>query len=310
MYLLVALLCKKVLQNTTANNHVKKRFLLWIILYYNPFILLGVLFFISSFCVNLIQGNFIHLIDILFLFILSIQVLISEVVASIRGKTITTMQLIFFLATTVLHMNIIIKYVLYLLLSLIGYIFFRNVNDSYFQKFTKSKNITSRSVLKTMTYNIIFSNKKEKIFMLVPGLIAPLIAHKLGTSFSPAITSILMLLVQYEIIIDNQLEDFEIPLAKIKSLKSAKISFIKRFVSTLYFKLSIFTIFTILISNYFYYRNFIGFIIPSIVETIYIPLMSMYYFFFLERELMTRSHINSIFREFLPITIIFTFFIF
>lgn len=142
----------------TANNHVKKRFLLWIILYYNPFILLGVLFFISSFCVNLIQGNFIHLIDILFLFILSIQVLISEVVASIRGKTITTMQLIFFLATTVLHMNIIIKYVLYLLLSLIGYIFFRNVNDSYFQKFTKSKNITSRSVLKTMTYNIIFSN--------------------------------------------------------------------------------------------------------------------------------------------------------
>jgi hypothetical protein len=145
----------------TANNHVKKRFLLWIILYYNPFILLGVLFFISSFCVNLIQGNFIHLIDILFLFILSIQVLISEVVASIRGKTITTMQLIFFLATTVLHMNIIIKYVLYLLLSLIGYIFFRNVNDSYFQKFTKSKNITSRSVLKTMTYNIIFSNKKE-----------------------------------------------------------------------------------------------------------------------------------------------------
>ncbi|WP_270346733.1 hypothetical protein [Enterococcus thailandicus] len=227
-----------------------------------------------------------------------------------RGKAVTTLQLVFFLATTILQMNLIIKYVLYLLLSIIGYLFFRNPNDFYFQKVTKSKNSTSRSVLKTMLYNVIFSDKKQKIFMLVPGVIAPLIAHKLGASFSPAITFILMLLVQYEIVIDNQLEDFEVPLAKIKALKSAKISFFKRFVSTLYFKLSMFTIFIILIANYFYSRNFIEFIIPSIVETIYIPLMSMYYLFFLERELMTRSHINSVLREFLPITIIFTFFIF
>lgn len=207
-------------------------------------------------------------------------------------------------------MNLIIKYGLYLLLSMIGYLFFRNVKDSYFQRFTRSQNFTSRSVSKTMIYNIIFSDKKEKIFMLVPGLVAPLIAHKLGVSFSPAITFILMLLVQYEIIIDNQLEDFEVPLAKIKALKSAKISFFKRFISTIYFKLSMFTIFVILIANYFYSQNFIGFIIPSLVETVYIPLMSMYYFFFLERELMARAHINSILREFLPITIIFTFFIF
>lgn len=207
-------------------------------------------------------------------------------------------------------MNLIIKYGLYLLLSMIGYLFFRNVKDSYFQRFTRSQNFTSRSVSKTMIYNIIFSDKKEKIFMLVPGLVAPLIAHKLGASFSPAITFILMLLVQYEIMIDNQLEDFEVPLAKIKALKSAKISFFKRFISTIYFKLSMFTIFVILIANYFYSQNFIEFIIPSLVETVYIPLMSMYYFFFLERELMTRAHINSILREFLPITIIFTFFIF
>ncbi|MDA3965295.1 MULTISPECIES: hypothetical protein [Enterococcus] len=293
-----------------ANNHGKKRFLLWLILYYNPFILVGVLFFASSVCASFIQGNFIHSIDLFFLFILSIQVLIAEIVMSRRGKAVTTLQLVFFLATTILQMNLIIKYVLYLLLSIIGYLFFRNPNDFYFQKVTKSKNSTSRSVLKTMLYNVIFSDKKQKIFMLVPGVIAPLIAHKLGASFSPAITFILMLLVQYEIVIDNQLEDFEVPLAKIKALKSAKISFFKRFVSTLYFKLSMFTIFIILIANYFYSRNFIEFIIPSIVETIYIPLMSMYYLFFLERELMTRSHINSVLREFLPITIIFTFFIF
>lgn len=293
-----------------ANKHAKKRFLLWLILYYNPFILAGILFFVFSLCTNLIQGHFTHSIDLVLLFTLSIQILISEIFISIRGKIITIVQLVFFLATTVLHMNLIIKYGLYLLLSMIGYLFFRNVKDSYFQRFTRSQNFTSRSVSKTMIYNIIFSDKKEKIFMLVPGLVAPLIAHKLGASFSPAITFILMLLVQYEIMIDNQLEDFEVPLAKIKALKSAKISFFKRFISTIYFKLSMFTIFVILIANYFYSQNFIEFIIPSLVETVYIPLMSMYYFFFLERELMTRAHINSILREFLPITIIFTFFIF
>lgn len=95
--------------------------------------------------------------------------------------------------------------------------------------------------------------------------------------------------------------------AKIKFLKAAKISYLKRFVSTIYFKLSIFSIISVVVINYFFSSNFI---IPTLVEVIYILLMSMYYYFFLERELLTHIRINSFLREFLPITAIFTFFIF
>lgn len=290
-----------------VNVSEKNRFILWLILYFNPFVTLGILFALLAIITNLFQGNYSHFIDILVIFIFLVQKNISEICNRLLIKTITSIQIFILLLLTFLHFNFFVKYLIFIISLLILCFLMKKIDNILFQITVKINNAFNHLIAKTLLYSFFFSNKKEKVFILIPALVAAFIAQRMGASFSPAITLILMLLVQYEIMIDNQLEEFEETIAKIKFLKAAKISYLKRFVSTIYFKLSIFSIISVVVINYFFSSNFI---IPTLVEVIYILLMSMYYYFFLERELLTHIRINSFLREFLPITAIFTFFIF
>lgn len=293
-----------------VNKFRRIRFLIWTISYCNPLLLSGVLFLFLSILVNLCDNNIVHLIDSLILFILVLELTITEVLKSISGSILALLHVLLFFIINFLFLNPLSKYTFFFTISLLIYLLSKNTTVYLHPRKNYTLSYLRKSLLTTFLYILIFKNIKEKFFILIPGITAPLISSYLGATFTPSIIILLMLLIQFEIIIDTEIENFEIPIAKIKFLKTLKVSILKRFLLSIYFRLNFITMFIIWIVNFFNTKSFITFTLQSIIESCFIACMALYYYFFSERELLTHLHINAILREFIPITVILIFFVF
>lgn len=96
-----------------VNVSERNRFILWLILYFNPFVTLGILFALLAIITNLFQENYSHFIDILVIFIFLVQKNISEICNRLLIKTITSIQIFILLLLTFLHFNFFVKYLIF-----------------------------------------------------------------------------------------------------------------------------------------------------------------------------------------------------
>ncbi|MDR0614883.1 MAG: hypothetical protein LBF82_02870 [Lactobacillales bacterium] len=295
-----------------TNKKIARRFLFYLFLSKNPVLLSGFCYIfilsISSLCLK--DLNFFFL--TINFFLINLISIISEIFVSTKNRLLYGGTILF------LFLNFVTKSTTLLITIFMLELFTLYFTDKQDHKNTKYLHcfsflyrfedwLRSTNLFRIFLNKILFTNLNSKFFIFVlPTLIFLFIFGKFTKTFILSESFLFLTLFQFEFMIDKHIENFENITERIILFKSAKLPFHKRLMFSTYWDISRFIFLTIIIINYLHLGTTWKMLIFSIIECLFVSIITYYYFWLEEKELYEHIKVKSYVRVLIPAMIMST----
>jgi hypothetical protein len=289
-----------------TNKKVARRFLLFLFLSKNPILLGGFCYIlilsVSSLCLK--DLNFFFL--AINFFLINLISIISEIFVSTKNRLLYGGAILF------LILNFIVKSTVLLLILFVLELFTLYFTDKQAHKKPKYLRcfsflyrfedwLKSTNLFRIFLNKMLFTDLDSKFFIfIIPTLIFWFIFGRFTKTSILSEFLLFLTFFQFELMIDEHIENFENITERIILFKSAKLPLRKRLRLSTYWDLSRFIFLAIVIINYLYLGTTLKMLVFSMIECLFINFMTYYYFWLEEKELYEHIKVKSYIRALIP----------